>query len=175
MPVINCEVYLILTCSRKCVLTDMITHVAVPAQINAPEIPAIAARTNATFTITDCKLYVPVVALSAENDNKRLEQLKTGFKRTITWNKYRSEMSNQTNNNNLNYLIDLTFTKVDRLFVLLFERQDDRNHFSNYYVPKVEINFIGRLEEDHTTMLFIIEKKEETTFDFSQSSVTVIL
>ena len=51
--------------------------------------------TNAVFKITDCKLYVPVVTLSAENDDKLLEQLKTGFKKTIKWNKYRSEMSSQ--------------------------------------------------------------------------------
>ena len=61
---------------------------------------------SAAFKIKDSKLSVPVVNLSAENDNERLEQLKTGFKRTIKWNKYRSEMSNQTKNNNLNYLID---------------------------------------------------------------------
>ena len=80
--------------------------------------------------MTDRKLYVSVVTLSAENDYKLLEQLKTGFKRTITWNKYRSEMSNQTRNNNLNYLIDLTFTKVNRLFVLSFENEDNRTSFS---------------------------------------------
>ena len=96
-------------------------------------------QTNATFKITDCKLYVPVVTLSAENDNKLLEQLKTGFKRTIKWNKYRSEMSNQTKNNNLNYLIDPTFTNVNRVFVLSFENETDRTSFSKYYVPKVEI------------------------------------
>ena len=62
-------------------------------------------------------MYVPVVTLSAENDNKLLEQLKTGFKRAIKWNRYRSEMSNQTKDNNLNYLIDPTFTNVNRLFV----------------------------------------------------------
>ena len=72
-------------------------------------------------------MYVPVVTLSAENDNKLLEQLKTGFKRAITWNKYRSEMSNQTLNNNLNYLIDPTFTNVNVLFVLSFENDDDEN------------------------------------------------
>ena len=49
---------------------------------------------------------------------KLLDQLKTGFKRTIKWNKYRSEMSNQARNNNLNYLIDPTFTNVNGLFVL---------------------------------------------------------
>ena len=76
---------------------------------------------SGAFKIKDCKLYVPVVALSAENDNKLLEQLKPGFKRTIKWNKYRSEMSNQTKNNNLKYLIDPTFTNVNRLFVLTFQ------------------------------------------------------
>ena len=192
-------------------------------------------------------MYVPVVTLSAENDNKLLEQLKTRFNRTITWSKYRSEISNQTKNNNLNYLIDPTFTNVNRLFVLSFENEADRTSYSKYSVSKVEIkdfnvlidgkpffefpvknreeaykqiiemtgnnnyttcnlldyeyfkdlykliaidlskqdelknpdlkrqiNFIGRLEEDNATMLFIIEKKEETTFDLSQNSVNVV-
>ena len=82
------------------------------AEVNNP--------TNATFKITDTKLYVPAT-LSTEDDNKLLEQLKTGFKRTIKWNKYRSDMTKQTKTNNLNYLIDLTFNKVNRLFVLSFE------------------------------------------------------
>ena len=84
-------------------------------------------------------MYPPVVTLSAENDNKLLEQLKTGFKRTIKWNKYRSEMSSQTRNNNLNYQIDPTFTNGKRLFILSFENEDDRTSFSKYYVLKVEI------------------------------------
>ena len=63
-------------------------------------------------------MYVPVVTLSTENDKKLLEQLRTGFKRTIKWNKYRLEMTNQTKNKNLNYLIDPTFPKINRLFVL---------------------------------------------------------
>ena len=72
------------------------------------------------FEITDAKLYVPVVSLSKENDIKLLEQLKSGFKRTIKWNKYRSQMTIQPQNDNLNYLIDQTFTNVNRLFVLSF-------------------------------------------------------
>ena len=67
------------------------------------------------FQITDTKLYVPVVTLSKENDIKLLEQLKSGFKRTIKWNKYRSQMTIQLQNNNLNYLIDPIFTNVNRL------------------------------------------------------------
>ena len=52
---------------------------------------------------------------------------------------YRPKMSNQTVNNNLNYLIDTTFTNVNGLFVLSFENKDGRTFFSEYYVPKIEI------------------------------------
>ena len=90
----------------------------------------INAPTNATFTITDKNLYVPVVTLSTQDDNKLLEQLGTGFKRTIKWNKYRSEMTNQTKNYKLNYFIDPTFNKVNRLFVLPFKNEDDKTSFS---------------------------------------------
>ena len=157
-------------------------------------------------------------------------------------------MSNQTKNNNLNYLIDPTFTNVNRLYVLAFENEDNRAFLSKYYVPKVEIkyfnvlidgkpffkipvknkeeayeaiiemsknndyatgnlldyeyfkdycklfaidlskqielenpdlkqqiNFIGRLEENNATMFFITEKKEETTFDFSQNCIFCLI
>ena len=74
------------------------------------------------FQITDTKLYVPVVSSSKENDIKLLEQLKSGFKRTIKWNKYRSQMTIQSQNNSLNYLIDPTFTNVNRLFVVFSKK-----------------------------------------------------
>ena len=73
---------------------------------------------------------------------KLLEQLKSGFKRTIKWNKYKSQITVQPQNNNLNYLIDPTFTNNNRLFVLLFTRNnagDNRDTFSQYYLPNVEI------------------------------------
>ena len=89
--------------------------------------------------MTDTKLYVPVVTSSTKDDNNFLEQLKSGFKRTIKWNKYRSEMTNQTKTNRLNYLIDPKFTKINRLFVLSFENEEDRTPFLKDYVPKVEI------------------------------------
>ena len=72
--------------------------------------PAINAPTGETFSITDGELYIPVVTLSAEDDNKLLQQLKRGFKTTIKWNKYRWEMIIQAKTNNLNYLIDPTFS-----------------------------------------------------------------
>ena len=137
IPLINCEVELILTWSKNCVLADMTVRDA--GNNNDP--PAIVAPTGLEFQITDTKLYVPVVTLSKENDIKLLEQLKLGFKRTIKWNKYRSQMTIQPQNNNLNYLIDPTFTNVNRLFVLSFPRNnntDSRYSFSNYYVPKVK-------------------------------------
>ena len=77
--------------------------------------------------------------MSTKDDNNSFEQLKSESKRTIKWNKYRSEMTNQTKTNNFNYLIDLTFNKVNRLLVLSFENEEGRTSFSKYYTPKVEI------------------------------------
>ena len=79
---------------------------------------AIDNPTNAT------KLYLPVVTLSTENDKRLLEQLRAGFKITIKWNKHGSEIINRNQNN-----IDPTFTKVNRLFVLSFENENDRTSF----------------------------------------------
>ena len=131
MPLIKCEVELIFTWSKNCAIADM----AVDEDANA----AVVAPTGLEFQIKDTKLYVPVVTLSKKDNNNFLDQLKSGFKRTIKWNKYRSEMTNQTKTNHLNYLIDPTFIKANRLFVLSFENEEDRTSFSKYFVPKVEI------------------------------------
>ena len=64
--------------------------------------PAIVPPTGLEFQITDTKWYVPVDTLSTENDKKFLEQLKSGFKRKMKWNKYRSQMTIQSNNSKLN-------------------------------------------------------------------------
>ena len=123
---------------------------------------AINPPTNATFKITDVKLYVPVLPLSTKNDKIHLEQLGTGFKRTIKWNKYRFEMTDQTQNNNLNYLINPTFTKVNRLFVLLFENEDDRKSFSKYHVPNVQIKDFNVLIDGKSFFDMAIKNEEET-------------
>ena len=81
IPSINCEVELILTWFKHCVLIDKSTRDA-DYGIN-PRVSEINNPENAIFKITDTKLYVPVASLSKENDIKLLEQLKSGFKRTI--------------------------------------------------------------------------------------------
>ena len=93
---INSEIELILTRTKNCVLADM----TVKAVGNNNNPPAIVASTGLEFQIKDAKLYVPVATLSKENDIKLLEKLKSGFKKTIKWNKYRSQMTIQNNNNN---------------------------------------------------------------------------
>ena len=107
-------------------------------------------------------MYIPVVTLSTENDKKLLEQLITGFKRTSKWNKYSSEMTNQTENNNLNYLIDPTFTKVNKLFVLSFENENDRTSSSKYYVPNVQIEDFNVLIHERSFLDMPIKVHEET-------------
>ena len=97
-----------------------------------------------------------------------LEKLKSGFKKTIKWNKYRSQMTIQNNNNNLNYLIDPTFTNVNRLFVLSFERieennvkKDYRDPFSNYYLPKIQIKVYNVLIDGKSFFDLPVENEEE--------------
>ena len=126
-----------MTWFKNCVLISKATREA-NYEVN-PVIYEIDNPKNATFQITGTKLYVPkVVTLSKENETKLLEQLKLGLKRTIKWNKYRSQMTIQPK-----YLIDPTFTNVNRFFVLSFPRNNDthsRYSYSNYNVPKVGIN-----------------------------------
>ena len=235
-----------MTWFKNCILIDKLTRE--DDYDDDPDVYEIDNPENAIFHITDTKLYVPVVTLSKENDAKLLEQLKSRFKRTIKWNKYRSQMTIQPQNNNLNYLIDPTFMNANRLFALSFPRNnnsDSRYSFSNYYVPKVQINdfsvlidgkgffdlpvkneeeayekimdmsnnndwttgnlldyayfkkhykliaidlskqtklkdpqqinFIGKLlKSTGATMFSIIEKSDETTFEFSQNSVNIL-
>ena len=114
-----------------------------------------------TFQITDNKLYVPVVTLSKENDIKLSDQLKLGFKRTIKWNKYTSQMTIQPQNNKLNYLIDPTFKNVNKLVFLSFPRNnntDSRYSYSNYYVPKVEINDFKVLIDGKSFLDLLVKK-----------------
>ena len=103
MPLINCDVELILNQSAKCVIIYTNVNNQVP-----------------TFTITETNLYVPVVTLSTQ-DNEKLLQLKSGFKRKISWNKYLAKPELLAQNANLNHLIEPSFQGVNRLFVLAFE------------------------------------------------------
>ena len=115
MPLINCEVELILTWSANCVIID--TNVA-------EQVP--------TFTIPETNIYVLAVTLSTQ-DNIKL--LKSGFKRTISWNKYTSKPELLPQNPNLNYLIEPSFQEVNR------RSEDDAQRTINkrYNIPNVEI------------------------------------
>ena len=243
IPLISCEVSLELKWDKNCIITSLERR-----QVDAgPPVVRDNAPTGATLAINDCKLYVPTVTLSKDDKSKLLTNLKSGFKKEILWNRYRSQMTAEAINNNLNILIDPTFTNVNRLFVLAYQNADDRQSFSQFYLPKVlvkgfnviidklaffdlpikteeeayeniidicrnneyttgnlldydyfkkhykllaidlskqqilqenedliqQINFIGKLEEA-ANVFIIIEKKENTTLEFSQNLANVI-
>ena len=119
MPLINCEVNLILNWSRDCVITN--------------------SEGQGKFAITETKFYVPLVTLSTQDNAKLIQQLKSGFKRTINWNKYESSVKTFAQNRYLNYLINPSFQGLNRLFVLSFENEDQRESHSIYYFPKLAI------------------------------------
>ena len=154
---INCKAEFILTWSKNYVLADM--------TVNSAANLAIVAPSGATFKITDTKLYVSVVTLSNKNDTKLLEQLKSGFERIIKWNKYRSQMTVRPQNNNLNYLFEPTFTIVNRLVVLSFQRIAGENNttkysFSNYYVPNVRIKDFNVLINGKSFFDLLVKNEE---------------
>ena len=123
IPLISVEVSLELKWNKNCVITSQ----QIGANLDGGNT---AAPANATLAINDCKLYIPLVTLSKDDDIKLLTNLKSGFTREIIWNKYRSQMTTEAINHNLNILIDLTFTNVNRLFVLSYQTADDRKSFS---------------------------------------------
>ena len=119
MPLIDCEINLILTWSANCVVSE--------------------GDGASNFAITGTKPNVAVVTLSTNDNAKLLRQLKLGLKRTINWNKYQLKVRIQLSNPHLDYLIDPRFEGVNKIFVLSFENNDDRTGHTGYVLTKVEI------------------------------------
>ena len=167
IPLISCEVYLELKWNKNCVITSQQIGVNLDGGNTA-------APTGATLAINDCKLYVPVVTLSKDDDIKLLTNLKSGFKREIIWNKYRSQMTTEAVNNNLNILIDPTFTNVNRLFVLAYgQNNNDRQSFARFYLPNVMAKYYNVIIDKLAFFDLPIKTEEEAyekIIDISRNS-----
>ena len=97
---------MILKGTEDCVLTEKASREYKAAICGPPaldEVPAINRPKDLKFSVTDCKLYVPVVTLQTEHQNQFYKDLKTGISIDFKWNKYRSQMINQTTTNTLNF------------------------------------------------------------------------
>ena len=108
MPLINCKVALSLLWGPNCFLTSL------------------AGASN--FTITDPKLYVPIVTLSIEDNAKLSKLLSKGIKRSVYWNKHKVIPNKTYNTNNyIRELLDASYQGVKRLFVLAYDNTEDAN------------------------------------------------
>ena len=116
MPLINCEINIILPWSSTCVITD--------------------STNEGRFKITDTK---PCVRVVTQDNAKLLQQLKSCFKRTINWNKYQSDPKTYVQNKYLNHLVNPSFQRVNKFFVSSFENEGDRISHSTYYLQMVRI------------------------------------
>ena len=161
IPLISCEVFLKLKWDKHSVITSLEQKdIGGGNRDNAP--------TGVTLAINHCKLYIPAVTLSKDDEIKLLTNLKSGFKREIIWNTYRSQMTTEAVNN-LNILIDPTFTNVNRLFVLAYQNVDDRQSFSQYYLPNVIIDKLAffdlpiKTEEEAYEKIIDISRNNEYT------------
>ena len=97
------------------------------------------ANQNATFEITNTKLYVLVVTSSTQDNAKLLQKLKLGFKRVINWNKYVSKPELLAQNPSLNHVVEPSFQGVNRFFVLAFKNDTPRTSAKGYYLQNGEI------------------------------------
>ena len=145
MPLIICETELNLSWSKDCITSEISRTPQRDANLDATSpVPTVAATeiNSATFKINNAKLYVPVVRLPVNNNTKYLENIKQGFKRTVSWNKCKSEIKAKSRDNNLDYMIDPTFRIINELFVLSFKNAGEnptKNYFDKCYMPLVEI------------------------------------
>ena len=147
MPLIYGEIELVLSWTKDCVLIQ--NHDSI---------------TGTNFMITRTKLYVPVVTLSINDNIKFLENIKQVFKRKISWNKYRSEITTQPKKNNLDYLIDPTFRNINRLFVLSFKNGNNdptRDSFNKYHMRLVEIKDLNVLIDNEPFFDQPVRNKQE--------------
>ena len=148
LSLINCETELHLSWSKECIISTMSIKLGVVADTDAnPPFPDVAAvqKTRTAFQTNNAKFYVPVVTLSISDSMKFLKNTKQESKRTISWNKCRSEITTQPKNMNLDYLIDRTSRNINRLFILLFKVRDDDSTidcFDKYHLPILETNFL---------------------------------
>ena len=160
IPLINCEVSLELKWNKNCIITSLKER---QVDVGPPTVRD-GASTGATLAINDCKLYIPIVTLSKDDEIKLLTNLKSGFTREIEWNKYRLQMTTAAINNNLNILIDSTFTNVNRLFVLTYQTADGRQSFSQFYLPKVMVKDFNVII-DKLAFFDLPIKTEEDTYE----------
>ena len=120
LHLINCKIELDLTWSKDWMISEISRIAAVAA--NPPDpVRAAVETTRTTFQTNSTKLYAHVASLSINDNIKVLENLKQGFKRTVSWDKYRYEITKQLRNKNLDYMIDPTFTNINRLLVFSFK------------------------------------------------------
>ena len=134
MPLINCKVELKLRWTKYSVLSVAANENNINENANA---------NNIIFTIKDTKLYVPVVSLSAKDNQKLSRLLSKGFERSVYWNEYKTKGDNKNTANEFRYFFESNFVGVNRLFVLVYANEDahyKRFKAKKYYLPKEVID-----------------------------------
>ena len=115
---ISCEIEINIKWTKICAISEISITFRAVGDLHDQEVATVT--TEAIFQINNAKFYVGT--LSVNSNMKYLENIQQGFKKTISWRKYRSEITTQRRNNNLDYLINLTFRNINRLFVFSLKK-----------------------------------------------------
>ena len=120
MPLINCKVKLKLNLTKCCVLSA-----AGADNVNDNSV------SNIILTIKDTNLYVPVVTLSARDNQKLSNRLSKGFERSVYWNEHKTKSENKNTTKEYRYFLESNFVGVNRLFALIYlNRNNDVKRFN---------------------------------------------
>ena len=104
-----------------------------------------ADSSNIIFTIKYTKLYVPVVTLSAKDNQKLSKLLSEGFERSVCCNKYKTKSEDKSTTNECRYFLESNFVGVNRLFVLIYSNHNNNAKMyktRRYYLPKGVIKLV---------------------------------
>ena len=142
---------------------------------------------SATFLIHSTKFYIPVATLSINHNIKFLENLKQGFKRTVSLNKHRFEITVRPKNSNFDYANDPSSWNIDSLFLLSFKNGDNgstRSSSLEYYIPLVEIKYFNILLNNKLFFDQPVKNKQEAyeklaemlrNYDYTIMTMTILL
>ena len=123
MPLTNCKIELSVRWYEKCILSS--------------------AGTDATFKITDAKLYVTIATLKTEDNTKLSKLLSEGFKRPIYWNNYKIIFKSYNENEYIRGRLDASLQGINKLFVLSYAHGNNitnENSYRRYFPPRLKIN-----------------------------------
>ena len=177
MPLINCKIHLELSWTKNCVMYGDDAYAADDDNNNRAT----------TLEITNTKLYVPIITVSAKDNVNFTKQLNEGFKRLVYWNAYKAKIETKKADENLTrFYLDASFQGVERLLVIAFNNTNaasnadgpnkvKRSSHTKYFLPRVNItNCNALIDGRKSEVCTVLEKSKEKVLEFYKGTTKIL-